>query len=86
MSKPVPEHLDALNRPINIDDFVATTAPYARGISIARVVGMSPKMVRVSLLGKKRTWGEDEYSRFPADMVLVDEQSVTYYLLSKKAA
>lgn len=84
MSKPVPEHLDGLNRPISVGDFVATTAPYTRGISIARVVGMSPKMVRVSLLGKNRTWGEDEYSRFPADMVLVDEQSVTYYLLSKK--
>jgi hypothetical protein len=84
MSKSVPEHLDGLNRPINIGDFVATTEPNARGINIAKVVGMSPKMVRVSLLGKNRAWGSDTYSRYPSDMVLVDEQSVTYYLLSKK--
>lgn len=85
MSKPVPEHLDGLNRPISVGDYVATTAPYSRGISIARVIGASAKMVRVSVLGKNRTRGSDEYSRYPADMVLVDEQSVTYYLLSKKA-
>ena len=42
------------------------------------------KSVPEHLDGLNRAWGSDTYSRYPSDMVLVDEQSVTYYLLSKK--
>lgn len=81
MSK-VYNHVDRLNRPIAIDDCVATSLPYDRNISIAKVVGFTPKMVKVSVLGQTNTW-TSHYNRYPHDMVILDSQAVTYYLLSK---
>lgn len=81
--KPDPEHRDALNRPIAVGDFVATVRPYNGGVAVARIVSMSPKMVRVTLLGQNRKWSSDDFSRYPSDTVLVDEQAVTFYLLTK---
>jgi len=83
MSKETPEHFDRLNRQLSIDDCVATSAPYSSGFSIAKVVGFTPKMVKVALLGNNRRWGSSTYNRYPDDMVIVDPQAVTYYLLTK---
>ena len=96
MSKPVPEHLDALNRPINVGDFVVTLLPcynaggQDRTMCAARVIGVTAKMIRVTPVDRdmdRSTVHERNSNAFPRyakEVVLVSESEVSQYLLAKE--
>lgn len=73
-----PEHKDKLGKTINIDDFVAY--PYHNSLGIGRVIKLNNKMVKVVKVpaGRYKDSGSNKY---PHDMIKVDPQEVTWYLL-----
>lgn len=80
MAKEVPVHLDKLGREIVLGDCVAVA--HHNGLEVAKVVKINPKMVKVELLNvTKRTWYTGEYNKYSNQMVVIDSQDVTMYLL-----
>lgn len=76
-----PEHKDKLGKIINVDDFVAY--PYHNTLGIGRVIKLNNKMVKVVKVpaGKYVDTGTNKY---PIDMVKVNSEDITFYLLSQK--
>lgn len=80
MSKVTIEHLDKLGRVIKLDDCVAVA--HHNGMEVAKVVKLNPKMVKVEILNTvKRTWYSGEHNKYGNQMVVIDSQDVTMYLL-----
>ena len=80
MAKEVPVHLDKLGREIVLGDCVAVA--HHNGLEVAKVVKINPKMVKVELLNViKRAWYTGEYNKYSNQMVVIDSQDVTMYLL-----
>lgn len=79
--KTVPEHKDKLGKIINIDDVVAY--PYHNSLAIGKVVKLNNKMVKMVKLpaGKYKDSGTNKY---PADVVKLNPEDVTFYLLMGK--
>jgi len=96
MSKPVPEHLDALNRPVTVGDFVVTLLPCRnaggqdRTMCAARVIGVTAKMIRVTPVDRDmdrytvHERNRDAFPRYAKEVVLVSESEVSQYLLAKE--
>jgi hypothetical protein len=74
-----PVHIDKLGRQINLGDCVVV--PYHNSLMVAKVIKLTPKMVRVKKLSNKQTWHCGEYNKYPEDLAIVDGADVTAYLL-----
>jgi hypothetical protein len=70
------EHRDKLGRQINLGDCVV--APYHNSLMVAKVIKLTPKMVKIKKLANKQTW---EYNKYPQDLAIVNSADVTAYLL-----
>ena len=69
------EHNDIFGRLIQIGDVVA--APYwNKNLGIFSVVKITPKMIRLRMIGSK-----SEKTAYPVDVVKVDGPEVTMYIL-----
>jgi hypothetical protein len=78
--KVLPQHVDKLGRDINLGDCVAVA--HHNGMEVAKVVKVNPKMLKVEILNTaKRTWYSGEYNKYGNQMVVIDSQEVTMYLL-----
>jgi hypothetical protein len=79
-TKEIPVHKDKLGRDITLGDCVAVA--HHNGMEIAKVVKINPKMVKVEILNvEKRTWYSGEHNKYGMQMVVIDSQDVTMYLL-----
>lgn len=79
--KALPEHKDKLGKIINIDDVVAY--PSHNSLAIGKVVKLNNKMVKVTkiIAGKRKDSGTNKY---PYDVVKLNPEDVTFYLLMGK--
>lgn len=74
--KEAPAHCDILGRLIKVDDCVAM--PNGNSLQIAKVNKLNPKMVQVSRIGARYPTKTNKY---PSDLVVLDSQDVTMYIL-----
>jgi hypothetical protein len=77
MAKEIPQHKDLLGNPIMSGNCVAF--PYMNGLKIGIVTKLNPKMIQLKLVGTKNAYGK--YNKYPKDMVVLNSQDVTMYLL-----
>jgi|Wag4MinimDraft_6_1082665.scaffolds.fasta_scaffold280330_1 hypothetical protein len=80
MSKEIPEHRDVLGNLINMGDCVAM--PAGNSLRIGIVTKLNPKMVQVKRVGTKY---ESKGNKYPMDLVVLNSQDVTMYLLKAGA-
>jgi hypothetical protein len=77
---------DFLGRPLELGDSVIIIAPRYRSLVLARIIGFTPRNVRVCYMN---TWnyGKDglyeELLQSPGQLVKVDGPDLTHYLLKK---
>jgi hypothetical protein len=76
--KPVPEHRDILGNPLEIGSTVAVNH---HKMEICTVTKINPKMLRVHPVRPK--YRGDGFLKYPSDMVSVDPQLVTLYVLQQ---
>ncbi len=79
MAQPIPEHKDKLGIVLKEGDCVATAS--SNSLIIARVLRLTPKMVRikqVKLPTQRYSW---ETNKYPSDVIKLDGPDVTMYLL-----
>jgi hypothetical protein len=74
--KTIPVHCDILGRLINVGDCVAM--PMSNSLQIAKVTKLNPKMVQVSRIGSRY---HSTTNKYPNDLVILDSQDVTMYIL-----
>lgn len=79
-SKEIPEHKDLLGKTIKLSDCVVFH--FVNGLKVGIVTKLNPKMVQVQLAGTKNSYGK--YNKYSKDLVIVDSQDVTMYLLKIK--
>lgn len=78
------EHNDIIGRRINVGDFVAVTI--YNSLSVAKVIKLNPKMVKIQLLNAKTNiWYNGEHNRYPTDMAILDNEYLTFYLVKNSA-
>jgi len=76
MAKEIPNHLDLLGNPINLGDCVAY--PNSNSLCIGTVVKLNPKMIGVKRVGPRHDY---KLNKYPTDIVVLNSQDVTMYLL-----
>jgi hypothetical protein len=77
LTKPVPEHIDRLGRPIQVGSYVAVGIH--NGIMIGQVTKLNPKMIKVAQVPTtKRGY---ETNKYPYDMVVLDSDEMVFYIL-----
>ena len=83
MAKVVPgPRYDRLGQELALDDVVA--AVQSNTLIIGKIINFAPKMVTISKLEKTDSWrvnSKSKISVYSTDMVKVDEQAVTMFLL-----
>lgn len=72
--KPLPLHKDLLGRTLAIGQYVAL--PHWSGLSVGRVVKINPKMVGVDVIQPS-----GYVNKYPRDLVILEDQDITWYLL-----
>ena len=77
MSKEIPNHVDLLGNPISLGNCVAF--PHTNSLTIGIVTKLNPKMVQVKRVGAWRH--VRKFNKYPTDMVVLNSQDVTMYLL-----
>jgi hypothetical protein len=77
MVKEIPQHLDLLGNSIKLNDCVAF--PYMNDLKVGIVIKLNPKMIQLKLVGTKHAYGK--YNKYPTDIVVLNSQDVTMYLL-----
>ena len=70
------EHQDKLGRVLKVGDCVAY--PSHNSLGIGTIAKLTPKMVGVVRVGAKSTF---HFHKYPKDLVLLEGQDVTLYLL-----
>lgn len=75
-TKEIPAHTDKLGKLIAIGDCVAF--PDSNNLVIGTIVKLNPKMIGVQRLGTKYNYKQNKY---PNDLVLLNPQDVTMFLL-----
>ncbi len=75
--KAVPEHVDKLGRPLELNHYVAY--PSHNSLEIGVVTKLNPKMVKVKRVGNER-W-RSEYNKYPQDLVVLDSDEMVFYIL-----
>ena len=79
--KTKPEHRDALNRVVDVGDFVAVA--HHNTLMLATVTKLNNKMIKVKEVKAVKTmWGTGEYNVYSSQSVRVEGPDVTLYLLS----
>jgi hypothetical protein len=69
-------HQDRLGKQINLGDCVV--ASHYNSLIVAKVIKLTPKMVRITKLASRQSW---EYTKYPEDLVIINGADVTAYLL-----
>ena len=73
-------HRDKLGRELVIGDCVAVT--HRNDLQVAKIVSLLPKMVKVEMLNvNKFSWYTGEHNKYGEQMVVIDNEYVTMYLL-----
>lgn len=75
-------HKDKLGRIISVDDFVAY--PSHNQLMFGKVIKLNPKMVGVAKVSKGGHW-RTATNKYPEDLVRLDAQDMTWYLLKNSA-
>ncbi len=74
--KEIPQHRDLLGNTIKVGDCVVY--PQSNTLQIATVSKLNPKMVQIKRVGLRFDYTQNKYSK---DLVILDSQAVTMYLL-----
>lgn len=77
------EHKDKLGRPLNEGDCVAY--PTHNSLEIGTIKKLNPKMVKVAKVGAKSWYAGQGTNKYPEDIVKLDGEEVTLYLLRQSA-
>jgi hypothetical protein len=72
-------HMDKLGQPLAEGDCVAY--PQSNTLYIGTITNLNPKMVKVVQVGAKSWYGTAGTNKYPNDLVKLDGESVTMYLL-----
>lgn len=77
---------DFLYRELAVDDIVAFDGPNGSGMVVGRVIGFTPKQIRIQPLSKNYSWASDGkgITRYPMQCVKVPEEEITLYLIKQK--
>lgn len=82
-TKEQPVHKDKLGRTINVGDFVAY--PSRNSLEFGKVMKLNPKMVGVvPAVSKYKIYGNT--NKYPVDLVRLDAQDMTWYILKHSGA
>lgn len=73
-------HMDLLGKRIELGSVVAATY-YARSMSLCKVVSVAEKSIRLRRLGASEK--AKSFSRYPGEVLLVDSEDLTMYILRK---
>lgn len=76
MAKEIPQHLDLLGNPIVVGACVVFS--YHNSLRVGIVLKLTPKMVQLKRVGANR---DVKYMKYPTDLVVLNSQDVTMYLL-----
>lgn len=76
-------HNDKLGQPIAVGDCVAY--PEANSLCVGTVTKLNPKMIKVVKVGAKSWYASQGTNKYPQDLVKLDGESVTMYLLKNTA-
>lgn len=80
MTKELPEHKDKLGRLINVGDFVAY--PQRNSLEFGKVTKLNNKMIGVLPAINNGRWAQSKNTnKYPADLVRLDAQDMTWYIL-----
>lgn len=74
----LPDHYDKLGRLLSEGDCVAF--PSSNSLCIGTIVKVNPKMLKVKQLGSTGYWARGT-NKYPEDLVKLDGEDVTMYLL-----
>lgn len=77
-------HLDILGQELRVDDFVAYPSSSGLGrnqLKVGKIVGLTPKMVKVAHLQQRSVYEAKLTTRYPSDCIRLDEQLITLYIL-----
>lgn len=72
------EHRDKLGRVLETGQFVAF--PSGNTLHFGKVEKISPKMIRVSRIGRDGLW-KTLQSKYPSDVLFVESSAMTWWLL-----
>lgn len=78
-------HVDILGRSLAVGDCVA--CPDGNSLSVATVVKLTPKMVKVRRVGTKANiWGKYyDANKYSKDLVKLDGPEVSFYILKNNS-
>lgn len=84
-TKEINLHLDILGRSLAVGDCVA--CPDGNNLSVATVVKLTAKMVKVRRVGAKTNiWGKyRETNKYSKDLVKLDGPEVSFYILKNNS-
>ena len=77
-------HLDILGQELRVDDFVAYPSSSGLGrnqLKVGKIVGLTPKMVKVVHIQRRSVYEAKATTRYPADCIRLDESLITLYIL-----
>jgi poly(3-hydroxyalkanoate) synthetase len=77
-------HLDVLGRELKLNDFVAYPSSSGLGrnqLKIGQIVALTPKMIKVVHLIQRSVYETKTTTRYPNDCILIDQSSITLYIL-----
>lgn len=76
---------DFLFRDLAIDDVVAFDGPHGGGMAVGKVVGFTPKQIRINPLSKTYSWNSSgTFTRYPTQCVKIPEEEISMYLLKRQ--
>ena len=75
---------DIVGQDIAIDQVVAFNPPSYKGLKRGKVVGFTPKMVKIEYIENSWTPTPRITNVSPSDIAVLDQQAVTMFLLGKK--
>lgn len=75
-------HLDLIGKKIEMNCLVAT-AYFKSSLSICRVVSMAPKTIRLQKIGA--TARSKSFSKYPDEVLVLDDEDMTMYFLKRGA-
>lgn len=77
-------HLDILGQELQVGDFVAYPSSSGLGrnqLKVGKVIGLTPKMVKVVHMQRRSVYEAKSTTRYPADCIRLDEKLITLYIL-----
>ena len=77
-------HIDVLGQTLKVDDFIAYPSSSGLGrnqLKVGKIVGLTPKMVKVVHIQRRSLYEAKSTTRYPADCIRLDEKLITLYIL-----